>query len=595
MEFNPIKTEIGGKKARSVVWDTETLKIAISGLEKGKKLVANPFYENNTKLLKSDIVFKRTAEENEEFIKCMNDIVYFANNYCKLMTPEGRKKIELRDYQIDYLRHLEQNRLSIFLSCRQSGKTTTSAIFLLHYILFNIDKNALVLGNKLKTAKEILNKIQNIFYEVPFFLKPGVSKWNVTDMALDNGCMCMCEATTINSGISFTFHCVLSDEFAHIQPNIMDEFYNNLFPTITAGKARFMITSTQKGFNLFYRLYKGAEEGINEYKPFRVDWWQVPEWDPDTKKFVKRDEKWMNMQVANYGGLEAFNKQFGTSFDISGNTLIAPRQIKRLESSAIKYINIENLGIIDSQNFFFDPNYDINNLKNSICIITIDISEGIGQDYTVFNFNIVKKIDKEIIIENIGYYITNESKPEKSTLVLSNFFTKYCSINTSLISIEYNLYGELFIKYLFDYMNNNKININEFNESVIVKYQLNNIINTGDSNKKKKTFRKGIKISSATKKLGCNLFKQSIESKKYIIKWCKAITELENFSDVSGNGTFEASWGHDDITMSGIQIMLLKETLQYNTLVCTYSNYIDENGIINNFTGNLPNIYSLLK
>ena len=49
------------------------------------------------------------------------------------------------------------------------------------------------------------------------------------EIVLDNGCRLMAEATTINSGISFTFHCVLADEFAHIQPNIMDKFYNNLF------------------------------------------------------------------------------------------------------------------------------------------------------------------------------------------------------------------------------------------------------------------------------------------------------------------------------------------------------------------------------
>ena len=63
----------------------------------------------------------------------------------------------------------------------------------------------------------------------------------------------MAEATTINSGISFTFHCILCDEFAHVAPNIVEKFYNQIFPTITAGAARFMITSTQNGFNLFYK------------------------------------------------------------------------------------------------------------------------------------------------------------------------------------------------------------------------------------------------------------------------------------------------------------------------------------------------------
>jgi hypothetical protein len=81
-------------------------------------LVANPFYENNTKLLKGDLVFERTKEEIKEWKKCAGDIHYFTEKYCKLMTPEGIKNIKLRDYQKNYLQHLVDNRLSIFLACR---------------------------------------------------------------------------------------------------------------------------------------------------------------------------------------------------------------------------------------------------------------------------------------------------------------------------------------------------------------------------------------------------------------------------------------------------------------------------------------------
>jgi hypothetical protein len=128
--FNPIKEDKEGK-VNKIVWSSETINKAISGINEGKKLISNPFYENKTYLLKGDITFKHTEEEIEEWLKCKNDIVYFANKWCKLMTPEGIKNIILRDYQIKYLKHLVDNRLSIMLSSRQSGKTTTSAIFLM--------------------------------------------------------------------------------------------------------------------------------------------------------------------------------------------------------------------------------------------------------------------------------------------------------------------------------------------------------------------------------------------------------------------------------------------------------------------------------
>lgn len=121
VEFNPIKEDKSGVRAKRMIWSTAAINTAIQGIIDGRKLVANPFYENNIKLLKGDLVFKRTDEEIEDFKHCMNDIIYFTSK-CKLMTPEGIQHVTLRDYQVDYLNHLMNNRLSIFLSCRQSGK-----------------------------------------------------------------------------------------------------------------------------------------------------------------------------------------------------------------------------------------------------------------------------------------------------------------------------------------------------------------------------------------------------------------------------------------------------------------------------------------
>ena len=84
-DFNPVKEEIDGKRARRVIWTTKSLQLAIKGIEEGRKLVANPFYENNTLLLKGDLVFERTEEEIEEWKRCKNDIIYFVENYCKIV------------------------------------------------------------------------------------------------------------------------------------------------------------------------------------------------------------------------------------------------------------------------------------------------------------------------------------------------------------------------------------------------------------------------------------------------------------------------------------------------------------------------------
>lgn len=555
MAFNPIKETIDGKKAHDMVWSSKVIEVALKGLEQGKKLIANPFYENNTKLLKGDLVFERTPEEIEEWIRCREDIIYFANKYCKLMTPEGIKNVEMRDYQKDYLRHLEKNRLSIFLSCRQSGKTTTSAIFLLHYILFNIDKNSLVLGNKRKTAVEILDKVKKIFLELPYFLKPGIYKWNEGQIVLDNGCMCMAEATTINSGISFTFHCVLADEFAHIAPNILDKFYNNLFPTITAGKARFIISSTQNGYNLFYKLWCGAVEKENEYAPFKVDWWQVPEWNPEKKCWEKRDEAWHKLQIANYGGEENFNKQFGTNFDISANCLVTTKSLKEQMEKAQEFTNKEMPGFIYSKYFFWDPRYDINRLKRDYIVITIDIAEGLGKDYTVFNINRLYYDGNEIITQLVGYFRCNEIECKRCAKILIEFCSRFfVTEDRYIVSVEYNLYGEYFVEMVRKYMDNAPLN-QAFSTDVFVKYW----------NDTRTKYITGVRVNRGNKIAMCKRFKSTFELGRVLTPDTRFLNELTNFSE-QGNGTFSCIVGHDDLVMAEIQLEEVNKTLQYKNL-----------------------------
>ena len=74
-KFNPVKEDKEGVVARRQIWSTEAVEAALDGLRKGKKLVANPFYDNNTKLLKADLNFERTEEEEVMVMQYMTDII----------------------------------------------------------------------------------------------------------------------------------------------------------------------------------------------------------------------------------------------------------------------------------------------------------------------------------------------------------------------------------------------------------------------------------------------------------------------------------------------------------------------------------------
>lgn len=573
--FNPVKDDKDGVKAKRVIWSSKSLEIALIGLKQGKKLIANPFYENNTKLLKGDLNFERTPDEITEWLKCKRDIIYFVEKYCKFMTPEGIKNVKLRAYQKKYLNHLMNNRLSIYLACRQCGKTTTSAVFMLHYILFNVDKNALVLGNKRKTAVEILDKAKKIYFELPYFLKPGIYKWNEAEIVLDNGCRLMAEATTINSGISFTFHCVLADEFAHIAPNILDKFYNNLFPTITAGKARFMITSTQNGYNLFYRLYKAAEAGTNEYKSFKTDWYEVPEWNPEKCCWEVRDEAWHQLQVANYGSEEAFNAQFGTNFDISANTLIAQKILAKNQQKLVEFVEKEMPGVPFSNFWMWHPEFDPIDCRKNYIVLTTDIAEGGGGDNTVCSVHrfIEPGSNK---LECVGYFSSNILTREQTTLSIQVFTTLMCNQDKVLLSFERNVYGEMFVKQMTENTEKNVPGCKNFDPSVFVKYY----------NESGTKFHYGIKITSGNKTTHCKLYKEDYEKGMLINDAAQYMIELNNFSD-SGNEKYEAAFGHDDMVMSEVQLTFVRETLQYKLLKDEFEAGIDitSDTIYNAFEG----------
>ena len=435
-----------------------------------------------------------------------------------------------------------------------SHNTTTSALFLLHYTCFNVDKNALVLGNKRKTAIEILDKIKKIYLELPFFLKPGIYKWNEAEIVFDNGCRIMAEATTINSGIGFTFHCVLADEFAHVPPNILDSFYNNLFPTVTAAKAKFIITSTQNGYNLFYRIYKAAEAGENDYKPFKIEWWDVPEWDPENKCWVKRDEEWHRRQVANYGSEEAFNKQFGTNFDVSANTLISQKVISKKQQTVKEFINKDLLGVPYSEYYFWHPDFEpMTELRKNYIIIATDLAEGVGGDDTAMP--IARLINPGTDdLEVIGYFLYNKLKREDVATSVQTLSCLYMSMEKMLLSFELNTYGELYLNCLFDNIDKNK-QLSEFDRSVIVKYY----------NDEMTKFKYGIKITAGNKKTGCMLFKESFERNEIIFDDAKFLIQVTNFTD-NGNGKFAAAFGHDDLVMATIQYEFIKQTTQYRLL-----------------------------
>lgn len=120
-------------------------------------------------------------------------------------------------------------------------------------------------------------------------------------------------------------NCVYLDEFAFIQNDV--KFYESTYPVISSGKnAKIIITSTPKGMNLFYKLWRDAISKKNSFIPLEFNWRRHP----------KRNEEWMKETIKNTS-----QSQFSQEFEcLKGDSFIT---IKDIQTKEIKTITIKEL------------------------------------------------------------------------------------------------------------------------------------------------------------------------------------------------------------------------------------------------------------
>jgi len=556
------------KDAQKLVWSTKIINDLTVALDKGyRPQVSMPFYEGKQFLRRGNIVFEYTEDELKEIAKCANDIVYFAEKYAVVMTDNGIQQVKLREYQKDLLRDFQHNRFNIVLASRQMGKTVTASIFNAWYLTFNYDKTTLLLANKSESTKEIIDKAKVVIENLPFFMKPGIIKYDVMNVRADNGCRLVGQSTTAKSGIGFTIHNLYLDEFAHVHPTIVNSFYENVYPTLSASKiSRINITSTPNGFNKFYEIYADAEKGLNEYKATRIDWWQHPD----------RDDAWFKRELGNLGSEDAFNRQYGNEFTSSSSLLLSPGTMKNIRKNAKKFVwhdieEFENAHIDTEGYLSFDPNFDIEEAGNEekYYMFSVDIAEGNGGDYSVINmFEVEPLPDKDIEnyinpgamydffrLNQVGVFRSNEHPIEDFAKILYILALEVFNPENVKLIIEFNTYGSILLQYLSTVFPGR----NEFEDEMVLRFK-----HRHDA----KAPKPGIRLKSDNKSVFCQNFKKFIEINRVKINDVQTVQEASLFGIVK-NGSYGAQMGNDDTIMTCITATEFFTTVDY-------ADYIEE-------------------
>jgi hypothetical protein len=467
----------------------------------------NIFYNGNPRIKKAGVNQRYNKKQLAEYVKCRDDIVYFISNYCKIISlDEGLILFDLRDYQKRMILSYDDNRFNITLTSRQIGKTTVVAAYLMHYLIFRSNKSAVILAQKAATAREILSRVKRMLEGLPFFLQPGVFEYNKGSVEFGNGSIIMAASTSSSSIRGFTFNLVYLDEFAFVEN--ADDFYTSTYPVISSGKdTKIIITSTPLGMNLFYKIWTDSKNNNNAFKGVRVDWWEVPHY----------DEAWKEETINNIG-LKKFRQEYGNSFYGSSDTLIEGGKLESLVWS-------KPIDVNDKFNIYERPK------KDHQYVITVDVSEGGGNDYSVANVtDITSRPYKQVAL-----FRHNETTPLLFPDIIYNFALTY---NNAVCLIETNSIGTQ-VAYILYYEH-------EYENLILSNIKNNeNIVSGGFANK----IDFGLRMTRKSKKIGCSNIKALIENDMYTVVDYATINELQTFS--KKNDSYEAEEGKfDDIAMT---------------------------------------------
>ena len=87
------------------------------------------FYNGNQKLKKAGVALTLNVFQQQEFVRCMFDPLYFIKTYVMTVSLDyGLVPFALYPYQEKMVSHMADNRFSIFLTARQMGKCVSSDV-----------------------------------------------------------------------------------------------------------------------------------------------------------------------------------------------------------------------------------------------------------------------------------------------------------------------------------------------------------------------------------------------------------------------------------------------------------------------------------
>jgi hypothetical protein len=467
-----------------------------------------------------------TEQQIQELSMCAdpdNGYEFFCRNFFYIQHPvKGKLLFDPYEFQVRLLHSYHDHRFNINMLPRQTGKTTCAAGYLLWYAMFNPDQTILVAAHKYTGAQEIMQRIRYAYEDCPDHIRCGVTNYNKGSIEFDNGSRIVSATTTGNTGRGMSISLLYCDEFAFVQPNIADEFWTSISPTLATG-GRAIITSTPNSDeDTFATIWKEAnkkfdefgneqELGLNGFFSFRAEWHEHPD----------RDEKWKDTEMGRIGE-ERFRREYGCEFLVYDETLINSITLAGMEGK-------EPTLKMGQARWYKTPSDEM------IYAVALDPALGTGGNYAAIQ---VLELPSMIQVAEWQHNTTAVEGQIKILKDINRYILECCpKMNGTNIywSVENNTVGEAAL-----------IVIKNTGEENIPGLFIAEPIRKGHVRK----FRKGFNTTHRSKISACSRLKHLIESGKMKVNSRPFISELKAF--IASGISFKAKSGETDDLVSAM-------------------------------------------
>lgn len=501
------------------------------------------------------------------------------------------KSVPVRCIQVDNESHM-------FLCGRSmipTHNTTTAAAYLLWWAIFKKNQKILIASKDQDGANEIMDRLWYAYEELPWWIKPGVTKNDVTTKKFDNRSVVRAVATTKTSGRGKSNSLIYLDEFAFVRPGVANDFWTSIYPTISTGGS-IIITSTpntdedkfaqiwfnckmsklsddwvdpmatrsnevateeddyetlfendeiEQKYKLDNHIVDDDDETMEDFIGFHAHWTKVPDKDGNP-----RGEKFKRDTLAAGFTLEEWLREFECGFVSGDSTLISAQKLARLRDLVRPPRFVDKYGTRWYEEIVPNAGY----------AVVLDPSEGVDLDdaciqvwqlpnlvqVAEWNSNQADQVEQTKMLRRImaRIYLTQQDDPEHDGAVDIYYSVERNGLGIGILRTIEEQGEEKFPGWLVD---SSEVSINVRGEGMGVT--------------KQNRFR-GLLTSVSTKKRYCTEFKSLVERNLFVPRSKALASQMKTFIK-TGNSYRAKEGAKDDIIMSCVIMCMLIDELRF--------------------------------